>query len=98
MIRMLSRLPIALANAGVALTELYLDCFPLYAGFAQLLLHEKQTASELEWELQPVFSTSGSFLLTSRPWTWPHLATHHCPSRTCRLCEPICKQRWRPCS
>ncbi|OAA77297.1 hypothetical protein LEL_04120 [Akanthomyces lecanii RCEF 1005] len=55
MVRMLSRLPITLANAGVPLTELYLDCFPLYAGFAQLLLHKKQTASELEWELQPVF-------------------------------------------
>ncbi len=55
MIKMLSRLPIALANASVPLTDLYLDCFPLYAGFAQLLLHEKQTASELEWELQPVF-------------------------------------------
>lgn len=37
MFRMLSRLPIALADAGVPLTELWLDCSPLYAGFAQFL-------------------------------------------------------------
>lgn len=51
MVRVLTALPIALADAGMPLMELYLGCFPHYVGFAQLGAHENQSAAELEREL-----------------------------------------------
>ncbi|TQV98728.1 hypothetical protein V2A60_007566 [Cordyceps javanica] len=53
--RTLTMLPIALADVGVPLTELYLGCFPHYSGFTQLLSHEKQQAAELELQLRSAF-------------------------------------------
>lgn len=55
--RVLSRLPVALSDAGVQLTELHVGCFPHYAcnGFNNLLLREEQQPAELEMELRQAF-------------------------------------------
>lgn len=55
MVKLLSSLPIAFAEAGIPCTELYLDCFPRYSGFRHLLRPESQTAEELENQLKTAF-------------------------------------------
>lgn len=55
MVKVLSSLPIALAEAGVLLTELFVGDFPHYTGFTELLAHESQTVEDLEEELRMAF-------------------------------------------
>lgn len=55
MVKILSSLPIALADANVPLTELYVGEFPHYTGFTKLLTHDSQHAEELEKELRRAF-------------------------------------------
>lgn len=53
----LSRLPVALSDAGVPLTELRIGCFPHFEveGFRHLLLRDQQTGEELQIELGRAF-------------------------------------------
>lgn len=62
-VKVLTRLPVALADAGAPLTKLTIGCFPHLTneGFANLLLHEGQQPAELETKLRSAFQHLESF-------------------------------------